>query len=165
MKHQMSCLPNALTLGLCIVALGSIHVFAAKDGVPVTISGCVQAGTRADTYVLSNVEETIAGKTQPVRAIYWLSTTKGLIDHIGHQVAVAGTYSPTRDAGKTGKVKIESDSKTGEVVGLKVENGMKSAEAKNEVRAVGTSGVITEVEKPYRRLEVQSLTMLAPACR
>jgi hypothetical protein len=92
-----------------------------------------------------------------------LSTTKGLKEQVGHRVEVTGTFSPTRDAGKTAKVKTKSDSATGEET-IKVENGAKKAEAATGAEVVGTTGATTVVTKPYRRLEVQNLKRIAEPC-
>jgi hypothetical protein len=136
----------------------------AKDtAVPVTIVGCVNAGAAANTFVLTRVEEVAAAQTRPADAIYWLSTTKGLKEHVGHKISVTGTFSPERDAGKTGKLKIESNPATGEEK-VALENGMKKVELKSEPGVVGTSGVKVEIEKPYRRLEVQTIKMIASSC-
>ena len=116
------------------------------------------------TFVLTNVQELTDGKMVSSPAIYWLSTAKGLKAQVGHKVEVNGTFSPLRDEGKTGKMTVESDSASGEQT-VKVENGAKKAEA-----TVGTSGssatsVKTEITKPYRRLEVKSMKMIARSCR
>jgi hypothetical protein len=137
---------------------------AAKDtAVPVTITGCVNAGAASNTFVLTRVEEVSAAQTRPADSIYWLSTTKGLKEHVGHKISVTGTFSPERDAGKTGKLKIESNPTTGEEK-VVLENGMKRVELKSEPGAVGTSGVKAEIERPYRRLEVQTIKMIASSC-
>jgi hypothetical protein len=47
---------------------------------------------------------------------------------------------------------------------IKVENGAKKAEATANTGVVGTSGVKTETTKPYRRLQVQKLKMIAERC-
>ena len=48
---------------------------------------------------------------------------------------------------------------------LPLENGAKMADIKEELRAVGTTGVLpTEVKRPYRRLEVTSVTMIEASC-
>lgn len=149
-------------LSLGVAAAGSTGALAADDRVPVTITGCVIAGHN-NTFVMTYVEEVSAGRRGPSPALYWLSTTKGLNDHAGHRIEVSGTYSPSRDAGKTAKVKLESDPATDTATGA-VENGMKKAEVTQEFRAVGTSGIKAEVKKPYRRLEVESIRMIARTC-
>lgn len=150
-----------LLLAISAAALCSAGLAAAKDDVPVTITGCVHDGTTPDTYVFTSVVDVSANAAVPSSTVYWLSTTKGLREHVGHKVQVTGTYSPSRDMGKTAKVKIETDRASDSKIA--VENGMKRAEAK-DVRAVGTSGVKTEIEKPYRRLEVKSVKMIGASC-
>jgi hypothetical protein len=149
-------------LGLGIALFSSTGALAADDRLPVTITGCVIEGN-GNTFVMTYVEEISAGTRGPSSALYWLSTTKGLKAQAGHRIEVSGTYSPSRDAGKTAKVKLESDPATDKAT-VAVENGMKKAEFTREFRAVGTSGVKAEIEKPYRRLEVESIRMIAPSC-
>ena len=154
-----------LLLTAAALALGSSVLAAQKDDVPVTITACVHEGNNG-TFVLTNVVDLSESKDAPAEAVYWLSTTKGLKDHIGHRIEVAGTYSPSRDAGKTAMVKIETDAEDGETT-VAVENGMKRAEFHEPV-PVGTSGVVgdstVEIVKPYRRLEVTSLRMIGASC-
>jgi hypothetical protein len=143
-------------------ALCSAGLLAADDDIRVTITGCVRAGD-GDSFILTDVQEMAGGKMSPTQSIYWLSTTKGLKEQVGHEVEVRGTFSPSRDEGKTGKIKIESDPASGQET-IKIENGAKKAEATVDTGAVGTSGVKTEIEKPYRRLQVKKLTMLRTSC-
>lgn len=145
-------------------ALCSVGLFAADDNIRVTITGCVRDGD-GDSFILTDVQEMAGGQMSPTTAIYWLSTTKGLKEQIGHKVEVRGTYSPSRDEGKTGKIKIESDAATG-LETVKIENGAKSAETTVAIEdaIVGTSGVKTEIKRPYRRLQVKKLTMLRTSC-
>ena len=56
-----------------------------KDTPPVTITGCLLAGTKPDTFVLKDVTDS-AGRAADV--IYWLSSTRGLKDHVGHTIEV-----------------------------------------------------------------------------
>jgi hypothetical protein len=131
---------------------------------PVTITGCVHAGTEPDTYVLLDVDEVSGNKAGPAGAVYWLSSTKGLKERVGQKVEVRGTYSLDRDLGKTAKLKIQSDPAKGEET-IALENGMKKAEIKQEPRAVGTAGVVAaQVKRPYRRLDVQRLRMIVESC-
>jgi len=152
-------------LALGVAAFCSAGLAAARDDVPVTITGCVHAGTDDDSFVLTDVVDLNESTHAPATNVYWLSTTKGLKQHVGQKVEVTGTYSPSRDAGKTARIKIETDDDDGATT-LAIENGMKKAET-SEPGAVGTSGVIgeTTIEKPYRRLEVRNIKMIAESCR
>jgi len=82
---------------------------------------------------------------------------------VNKKVEVRGSYSLDRDAGKTGTIKVETDAATGDgrVV---LENGAKKAEARVPLRPVGTSGVVMEFTKPYRRLEVDAVTLATAQC-
>jgi len=153
-----------IVLAFGVAALCSTGLLAADDNIRVMITGCVRDGD-GGSFILTDVREMAGGKMSPTTSIYWLSTTKGLKEQVGHQVEVRGTYSPSRDEGKTGKIKIESDPASGQET-IKIENGAKKAESTVDTQdaAVSTSGVKTEIERPYRRLEVKKLTMLRRVC-
>jgi hypothetical protein len=152
-----------LILAFSAVTLGSAAVTAAIH-TPVAITGCVHAGIEPDTFVLLNVYDVTDVRAAPAGAVYWLSSTKGLKDHVGHIVEVRGTYSLDRDFGKTAKLKVKTDPLTREQT-IALENGAKKVELKEELRAVGTAGVMpTEIKRPYRRLEVGSVRMIGASC-
>ena len=154
---------KTLILALGAAALCTAGALADADThTPVTITGCVHAGTSPDTYVLLDVKDVTDGKPESI--IYWLSSTKGLKEQVGHEVEVHGTYSVDRDLGKTATMKIETDAKTGEPK-VELENGAKKVETKDVPGAVGTSGTLpTEIKRLYRRLEVQSIRPIAERC-
>src|SRR3954463_2713119 len=101
-----------LMFAFVAAALCPAGVFA-DDHTPVAITGCVHAGTAPDTYVLLNVDEVTDGTPVPAGAVYWLSSTKGIREHVGHKVEVRGTYSLDRDFGKTAKLKVKTDAERG----------------------------------------------------
>ena len=145
---------------ICTIALAA----APNTRIAVSLVACARQGAAANTFVLLNVKELVNGQPIPATATYWLSSTKGLSQHIGHTLQVDGSYSPDRDAGKTAKVKVETDQQTGELK-VKLENGGKKVEGTTPT-PVGTAGVVkAEFERPYRRLEVDGIRMIAPSCR
>ena len=152
-----------LILASAVAALCSAGLLAANDDVRVRITGCVKDGDDG-TFVLTDVREMSAGRMAPTGTLYWLSTTKGLKEQVGRRVEVNGTYSPSRDEGKTGKVTVESDPGSGEQT-VKLENGAKKAEATVGTTGASAPSIKTEITKPYRRLEVKSLKMIARTCR
>src|SRR5437868_3016904 len=102
-----------------ILAIGAAATFssagdATEIHTPIAITGCVHAGTDPDTFVLMNVDEVSDGHAVPAGAVYWLSTTTGIKDQVGHKVEVRGTYSVDRDFGKTAIVKVKTDRQKGE---------------------------------------------------
>ena len=152
-----------LMLALGAAAMCSTGLLAAIH-TPVTITGCVHAGTEPDTYVLLNVDEVTDGHAAPAGAVYWLSSTRGLKNHVGHKVEVRGTYSLDRDFGKSATVKFRSEAATG-AQRVALMQGARRKEVKGELRAVGTTGVMpTEVKGPYRKLEVRSIKMIEASC-
>src|SRR6267143_1200990 len=74
-----------------VAALHSTGSLAAA-GKPVTITGCVRAGATPDSFGLWNVEEISAGSAVPAGAMYRLSSSAGLTNHVGHKIEVRGTY-------------------------------------------------------------------------
>jgi hypothetical protein len=151
-------------LAIGVAALSSAGILAANDDVRVRLTGCVLDG-KDGSFVLSDVQELSGGKMSPTSNLYWLSTTKGLKEQIGHRIEVTGTFSPSRDVGKTGTIKTKLDPATGHET-IEIENGAKKAEASTtaDPSVAGTTGVKTEVTKPYRRLQVQNLTRFGATC-
>ena len=151
-----------LTAGAAMIC--SAGLLAADIHTPITITGCVHAGNDPDTFVLRNVNDVTNGTAIPSGIVYWLSSYKEVKDHVGEKVEVRGTYSVDRDYGKTATVKVRIDPSKGEQT-VELENGAKRVVAKDELRAVGTSGVVeTEEKRPYRRLEVTAVRMIAASC-
>ena len=149
-------------LAIGVAALGSAGLLAADDNVRVKITGCVKDGD-GGAFVLTNVYEMSDGKMSPTSSIYWLSTTKGLKEAVGQQVEVTGTFSPSRDQGKTGTMETKRDPATGEET-TKLKNGAKTAEATTDTAVAGTTGVKTKIVLPYRRLQVQKLKTTGTRC-
>jgi hypothetical protein len=151
-----------LMASVCFVAIGTAGVLAVSDRTPVTITGCVQQGS-GHTYVLTNLEETSPRAESPARDIYWLTSTKGLHDQVGHKVQVTGLVSAEQDSGKTGKIKVKTSASGEEKIA--VETSDKKAEAKI-AEPVATSGEKSksEVTRPARTLHVRSIKMLASSC-
>jgi hypothetical protein len=129
----------------------------------VTITGCVQRGS-GRTYVLTNIEETSPQVQSPATDIYWLTSTKGLRQQVGHKVQVTGLVSEKDDAGKTGKVKVKTSGNGEEKIAVEATGN--KAEATVEA-PVGTSGEKTrsEVSRPVHTLHVRSIAMLASSCQ
>jgi hypothetical protein len=135
-----------LILGLGAAALCSAGVLAASH-TPIAITGCVRAAVDPDSYVLFDVDEVTDGHAVPAGAVYWLSSIKGLKSHVGHKVEVRGTYWLDRGFGSAVRPKV------------------KNTAIKEELRAVGTTGVMpAEVKRPYRKLDVNSVKMIRANC-
>src|SRR5690349_15096346 len=110
----------ALVLGAAAVATAQ-----EKDTItpqPVTLTGCVAAGDKANTYMLSNVVPSApvgtSGSTAPAAGempIYWLDSPSKLKGHVGHKVLITGTLDNDVDKTKVksedGKVELKSDGK------------------------------------------------------
>lgn len=158
---------KSFMVGLCGATMLTAAALAAQNDPSVTITGCVEKATQPGTYVLTHLTESVPGNpSQPPTVIYWLSTTKGLKDQIGHTVQVTGTVKPEHDRDRMGKLKAQVDGINGETK-LAVEDGLKKAEVVNTELPIGTSGTVTKLEmkRPVLTLHVKSLKMVEPSCR
>jgi hypothetical protein len=129
-----------------------------KDTAPVTLTGCLLAGTRPDTFVLKNVTDS-AGRAADV--IYWLSTTRGLKDHVGHRVEVTGPVVAISE----GELEVKTDPAKAPDTTIQVKARGKEAKARTDETAA-RSEVKTKDERtmPVHRIKVQSVRMVAPTC-
>lgn len=78
-----------------------------------TMTGCLQKGTAADTYVLMNTE----GKGPKVTAI--VETNQKLAPHVGHRIDITGTDIPAKEVANM-KVKPEKADHYMKVTGMKM---------------------------------------------
>ena len=129
-----------------------------KDTVPVTITGCLLAGTRPDTFVLKNVTDS-AGRADDV--IYWLSTTRGLKDHVGQMVEVSGPVVAISE----GELEVKTNPAKSPDTTIQVKARGKEAKARTEDETA-PSDVKTRDERtmPVHRIKVRSVRMVAPTC-
>ena len=126
---------------------------------PVTIRGCLLAGTQPDTFVLKNVTDTTG---QAADLIYWLSSTRGLKDHVGHTIEVTGPVV----AVSTGEVEVKTDPAKSPDTTIEVKARGKEAKARTNDEAAIGSDTRTKEERtlPVHRIKVRSLRMVAPTC-
>jgi len=148
-------------LSLCFVfvaAAASAQTPSAKGGdkivpEPITLTGCVAAGTESNTYMLSNVMRSDKPGGSDAGTFYWLDSPGKLKAHVGHQVEVLGRLDDDVDKTKTkakdGKVEVKSDNKK-----VEVPAGTAAAEA------AGTSGS----KRASYKVKVQSVKMLSGSC-
>lgn len=126
----------------------------------VTLTGCVTAGEKPNTYLLTElavgnkpVGTAGAGVEPP---IYWLDPPGKLKPHVGHKVAITGVYDADVD---TTKVK-EKDGK--------VEVGAERGSRKVEVPAGSAGANAVQPAQGARagyKVKIKTLTMLAPSCQ
>ncbi len=124
----------------------------------ITLSGCVAAGTEANTYMLSNVVRTdkAVGTTASGDAppLYWFDSPSKLKPHVGHQVQITGWLDD--DVDKT-KVK-EKDGK----VELKAEGGRK-VEVPAGTTAAAAAGTPGTKRLNYK-VKVKDVKMTSDSC-
>jgi hypothetical protein len=84
-----------VALALAPVALAQDKPAAAKEH---TMSGCLQKGMTADTFVVQNTAE------KGPKMIGIVSSTPNLAPHVGHKIDITGTAVPNAEAEKEKKV-------------------------------------------------------------
>lgn len=137
------------------------------DHRPITIDGCVERGTKADTFLIKNVgmvEGTPPAGTSRNQLYLRLDTTKGLKEQVGHRVHVhgiadfgdidSGTLEIIRQSDGTVAVSLSSERET-------VTAPASPTDATVAAAPVGTSG---RAEVPTYKLKVESITMISPTC-
>jgi len=129
-----------------------------KDTPPVTITGCLLAGTKPDTFVLKDVTDS-AGRAADV--IYWLSSIRGLKDHVGHTIEVTGPVVSVSE----GEVAVTTDPSKSPNTTIEVDARGKEAKAKTTDPDASPSTRTKEHKAmPVHRIKVQSVRMLAMTC-
>lgn len=126
---------------------------------PVTLTGCVAAGTRQDTFLLTGVERTDAA-TAPVGTVtdatvcYWLDPASKLAPHVGRKVEVTGTLEIDDDA--------TTVKRTAGCVEVETEHSKKVA-VKEGTPAASAVLAGTPTRKTYN-VKVKDVKRLAPNC-
>jgi hypothetical protein len=125
---------------------------------PLTLTGCVTKGTKANTFLLTNVQRTDTPGRAPIEpAVYWLSSPDKLKGHAGHRVEITGMLEDDVDKSEVktedGKVELSTEraSKRVEVV--------EDTAAGAAVKAVGTAGKVVTF-----KVKVKSVRMLSTIC-
>jgi hypothetical protein len=125
---------------------------------PITLTGCVAAGTEANSYMLSNVVRTdkAVGTSGPGAAppLYWFDSPAKLKPHVGHQVQITGWLDDDVD-----KTKVKA--KDGKVE-LKAEGG-KKVEVPAGTNAAAAAGT-PDTKRLNYKVKVQSVKMLSESC-
>ena len=148
------------------LALAAVSTVAAQDKTtpqPITLTGCVAAGTKANTYLLTNVTTSVtpvpvgtSGNTSSNTAapFYWLDSPGKLKGHAGHRVEVVGMLDDDID-------KTTSEIKDGKVV-------VKTEGARKVEVPVGTSGTVAAampaLKQESYKVKVKSVRMLDGNC-
>jgi hypothetical protein len=187
MKNQLG---GALALAVVCAGTAAAQAPApmpmAGKGEAVTITGCVLAGTKENSVVLTHVIEGAAAKETPQmwlgaegmvtpdgasqqQVIYWLNheSIKKMREHIGHRVEIKGEVTDV----STGTVKVDKEpGKDGRDNKVTVDGRGKEAKAKTEgdvgagpTTAVGEHKVETTT-MPLHRIKVDSVRMVAATC-
>jgi hypothetical protein len=148
---------------LPIIGLGSLLLVGtaqagdtASNDAPISIRGCLLAGTRSDTFVLNNVTASVV---EPYEVIYWLSTTRGLKDHVGETIEVTG---PVVDVSQ-GELNVQTDPAKSPDTSIEVKARGKEATALTD-GDVGTKKTKEERTMPVHRIKVQSIRMVSETC-
>jgi hypothetical protein len=120
---------------------------------PITLTGCVAAGTEANTYMLSNVARSDKPGSNDTTAFYWLDSPAKLKAHVGHKVEIKGRLDDdvdkTKTTAKDGKVEVKSENKKVEV-----------AAGTTAAAAAGAAGT----KRANYKVKVQSVNHVSPTC-
>ncbi len=122
-----------------------------------TLTGCVSAGEKPDTYLLTHVAASAdpvgtSGRNAP-EPFYWLDSPDKLKAHVGHKVVVTGMLDDDLD-----KTKIER--KDGEV---KVETE-RTKEVKTPAGSSAAAALPESGKQVSYKVKVKTVTMLASSC-
>ena len=126
---------------------------------PVTLTGCVAAGIRDNTFLLTRVERTDAATALPGTATdasvcYWLDPASKLRSHVGHKVEVTGVLEIDVDTTivrrKVGCVEVARDHE-------------RWVEVKEGTPAAAEALAGTPTRRTYN-VKVKEVKMLAPKC-
>jgi hypothetical protein len=153
-----------LTCG--IILLGTVASLSAQAPAapqsgkqPVTLTGCVAAGTRDDTYLLTRVERmdaatAPAGTATDAKVCYWLDPASKLASHVGHMVEVTGMLEIDVDTTtvkrKAGCVEVANEH-------------AKKVEVKEDTPAAAAALAGGPMRRTYN-VKVKEVKMLAPKC-
>ena len=129
-----------------------------KDTAPVTITGCLLAGTRPDTFILKNVADS-AGRSAAV--IYWLSSTRGLKDHVGQTIEVTGPVVAVSE----GELEVKTNPAKSPDTSIQVKARGKEAKARTTDDTGAEGRIKEERTMPVHRIKVRSVRMVSPTCQ
>jgi len=151
-------------LAMTVAAGAQVKPKKADDKIakqPVTLTGCVTAGTAHNTYMLTDVQRTdVAVGTSgapDTAAVYWLNQPDKFKSHVGHKVEIVGMLDDdvdkTKVKTKDGKVEL----KTERTKKVEVPEGSAAA-------ASATAAAPGEIKVPSFKVKVQSVRLLADTC-
>lgn len=135
---------------------------------PIALTGCVAAGTKPNTYILTHVASSVkpvpigtsgtagtaGGTAEP---FYWLDSPGKLKDHIGYGVEITGMLDDDID-------KTEVEVKDGKVL-LKTER-TKTVELKEGTRAAAAAVVVApkDAKRLSYKVKVRSVRRIGAVC-
>jgi hypothetical protein len=133
-------------------------------GHEVTLSSCVEAGQKPDTFVLTHTADVPVHPAKSGRVVYWLDTVKPLREHIGHQVRVKGTITEVKQ--NEMEVKLGEDGKGGWTV--EIEGPGRDVRTTPDKAGVDTTNRRSEeddIKTTLVKLKVSEVMMTAPKCQ
>ena len=166
----MTTFTSFLAVALTIAAATTVSAQNADGtkfdkGSPVTIQGCVVAGEKSGTFVLTSVTESPAGHSAYGKygpRFYWLDKTADeLKAHVGHVIQVRGTIADVEES----EVEREPGGwNRGVRVAIELPGRDVHTTPRNAGIPVADLESHTDVKITLLKLDVQALTMVATAC-
>lgn len=151
----------AIVLGMTpVTAQGQADGKKYEKGSTVTLQGCVVAGDRKDTFVMTNVREWPVANTdmgKHGKRMYWIEKTDKMKDHLGHTIQLTGKITAVEKSEmefKDGGFKVEIEGPGRDVV----------TQAGNAGVAVQTRPNKTDIPITLLRLKVDDVKMTASTC-
>jgi hypothetical protein len=90
-------------IAACVVAFSLSVVAQEKEKPPAkehSMTGCLQKGTTADTFVVTNTEP------KGPKLIGIVESKENLAPHVGHKITITGVDVPAKEA-ESGKIKLD----------------------------------------------------------
>ena len=135
-----------------------------STGQEVTLSACVEAGQKPDTFVLTQTADVPVHPATMGRVVYWLDTVKPLREHVGHQVRVRGTITEVKQ--NEMEVKLGDDDQGGWVVEIEGPGkDVRTTPEKAGVETAGRQADKNDIRTTLVKVKVNEVVMTAPKCK
>jgi hypothetical protein len=144
-------------------AQGNVDGKKYDKGATITLQGCVVAGERKETYILSRVTEWPVGKSdmgKHGRRMYWIDKRGGdMKAHLGHMIQVIGKITDV----KKSEIEMEDVKKGGGQV-VEIEGPGHNVETSARNAGVPATHGTDDIPITLLMLKVEELKMISSSC-